>query len=142
MSEAMDYAMSLAQEHGVSSWLIALLMQEHGLHKGAFHDALALRYGWQPSNCACGAPITMEHAISCTKGGFHTHWHNDIRTLTANMLTEVCHEVGTQPHLQPFNGELLAKATAIRDNNARLDISASGFGGGSTEKAMFDIRVF
>ena len=58
------------------------------------------------------------------------------------MLTEVCQEVGTEPHLQPLKGEHLAKATAIRDNNARLDIAASGFWGESTEKAMFTIRVF
>ena len=68
------------------------------------------------------------HALSCTRSGFHTLRHNNIQNLTANMLTEVCHEVGTEPHLQPPNGEHLAKATAIRDNSARLDIAASGFG--------------
>ena len=57
------------------------------------------------------------------------------------MLAEVFHEVGTEPHLQPLSGEHLAKATAIRDNNARLDFAASGFWSGSTEKAMLDIRV-
>ena len=84
----------------------------------------------------------MEHALSCTRGGFHTLRHIDIRDLTANLLAGVCHEVGSEPHLQTLNGEHLAKATAIRDNNARLDIAASGFWGGSTERAMFDIRVF
>ena len=140
--------MSLAQGRGAWSWLTALPIQEHGfaLHKEAFRDALALHYGWQsshlPSNCACGASFTVEHALSCTRVGFHTLRHNDIRNLTATMLAEVCHEVGTEPHLQPLSGEHLAKATAIRDNNARLDIAASGFWGGSTEKEMFDIRVF
>ena len=38
--------------------------------------------------------------------------------------------------------EHLAKATAIRDNNARLDTAACGFWGESTERAMFNIGVF
>ena len=37
-----------AQEKGTSSWLAALPIQRHGfaLNKGAFWDAIALRYGW------------------------------------------------------------------------------------------------
>ena len=54
------------------------------------------------------------------------------------MICEVCIE----PKLQPLTGEHLNLASAIRDNNARLDISANGFWGGSSEKAMFDVRVF
>ena len=42
------------------SWLTALPLVDQGfaLHKGAFCDALSLRYGWQPqllpSHCICG----------------------------------------------------------------------------------------
>ena len=45
-------AMELAQEKGSSSWLSALPLEQYGLtlHKGAFRDALALRYGWTPAN--------------------------------------------------------------------------------------------
>ena len=134
----LQYAMSLTQEHGASSWLTALPIQEPGfaLQKGAFHDALALRYGWQPSHlpskCACEAPYIVEHALSSTRCGFHTLQHNNIRNLTTKLPTDVCHEVGTEPHLQSSNGEHFAKATAIRDNNARVNNAASGFGGGST----------
>ena len=43
-------AMDLAQERGASSWLTILPLEEFGLmitlHKGAFRDAIALRYGW------------------------------------------------------------------------------------------------
>ena len=56
------------------------------------------------------------------------------------MLAEVCHEVGAEPHLQPLSGEHLTKATAIRDNNARLLLLVV-FGVEGTEKAMFDIRA-
>ena len=41
-------AIDLASEKGASAWLTALPIEEHGfaLHKGAFRDALCLRYGW------------------------------------------------------------------------------------------------
>ncbi len=40
----------LSSEEGSSSWLTVLPLADQGfaLHKGAFHDALCLRYGWQP----------------------------------------------------------------------------------------------
>ncbi len=62
-------AMALAQEKGDSSWLTALPIEEHGftLHKSAFRDALALRYGWQltntPLTCACRKDFTLEHVL-------------------------------------------------------------------------------
>jgi len=51
LTTKLQMAVSLAQERGASSWLTALPVQEHGfsLHKTAFRDALALRYGWLPS---------------------------------------------------------------------------------------------
>jgi hypothetical protein len=97
--------MDLAQEKGASSWLSALPREEFGftLHKGAFRDALALRYGWPPSNtptsCACGASFTVEHALSCPKGGFPIIRHNEVRDLTANLMSEVCHDVRIEPDL-------------------------------------------
>ena len=58
------------------------------IHKGAFRDAIALRYGWLPSNipstCTCGKSFTVEHALSCPLGGFPSIRHNEIRDLTAN----------------------------------------------------------
>ena len=68
-------AIDLAKEKGSSTWLTALPLVEHGfaLHKGAFHDALALRYGWtpyeMPSMCTCGSKFSVEHVLSCAKGG-------------------------------------------------------------------------
>ena len=51
-SDNMKLAMDLAKEKGASSWLSVLPIDEFGffLHKGAFRDAVALRYGWQLPN--------------------------------------------------------------------------------------------
>ena len=114
---------------------------EHGfaLHKGAFHDALALRYGWipseMPSMCTCGSKFSVEHALSCAKGGFPSIRHNEIRNLTA---TEVCHDVCIEPGLQPVSNETLTGASANRQDGARLDIAANGFWGGTFERT----RIF
>ena len=65
-----------------------------------------------------------------------------MRDLTANLLSEVCNNVVTEPHLQPLSGETLQYKTANRDDNARLDIAANGFWGGRFERSYFDVRIF
>ena len=75
LSPALLLAMDLAQEKGSSSWLTSLPNREFGfsLHRGAFLDAMALRYNWQPAHlpthCACGSKFSIELALSCPKGG-------------------------------------------------------------------------
>ena len=116
------------------------------LHKSGFWDALALRYDWPlkdtPSSCTCGHQFSIEHALSCPTGGFPTICHNEVRDITASLLTEVCHGVSIEPHLQPLTGELLQYRTANVKDDTRLDIAADGFWGGRFEKAFFDVRVF
>ena len=117
-------AMDLARERGSSSWLTALPLEEHGfsLHKSAFIDALALRYGWVPSrsptSCACGANFTVEHALSCPRGGFPSIRHNEIRDITANLLSKVCNDVRVEPDLQELTTEVLSGRTAITTSGA------------------------
>ena len=43
--------------------------------------------------CTCLTNFTIEHALNCPRGGFPTLRHNEIRNLTGNLLTEVCHDV-------------------------------------------------
>ena len=66
-------------------------------------------------------------------------FHRFTRDITADLLSEVCHGVGTKPHLQPVTGE---HRTAIRDDDARLDVVAEGFWGGGQQRAFFDVQVF
>ena len=140
--------MTLAQEKGASSWLTTLPINEFGfaLHKGAFRDALALRYGWlplhAPTTCACGNSFTMEHILSCPKGRFPSIRHNEIRDITATLLSEVCHDVAIEPHLQALRGEAFPHATANIQDGARLDIVASRFWGGRFERTYYDVQVF
>ena len=60
LSDSLKHAVELAQENlkGASTWLTSLPLEEFGfsLHKRAFRDALALRYGWLPSNTPINGP--------------------------------------------------------------------------------------
>ena len=140
--------MELSQEKGASTWLTALPIDEHGfaLHKAAFRDSLSLRYGWplqnSPSHCTCGQPFSIEHALTCKTGGFPAVRHNEVRDITATRLTEVCHGVTIEPHLQPLSGESLSHRSAITEDGARLDVAMYGFWGGRFEKAFIVVRVF
>ena len=73
--------------------------------------------------------------MTCHMGGFPTIRHNDI---PATLLTEVCHNVATEPPLQPLTGETLTACSANTDDNARLDIRARGFWN-NYQDAFFDV---
>ena len=140
--------MELSQEKRASTLLTALPIDDHGfaLHKSAFKDALSLRYDWtlqnSPSHCSCSQAFSIEHALTCKTGGFPVVRHNEVRDITASLLSEVCYGVTIEPHLQSLSGETLSHRSAIIDDGARLDISIYGFWGGRFEKAFLDVRVF
>ena len=119
----------MAREKGASSWLCALTLQEHGfaLHKSAFSDALALRYGWSPTNlptsCSCGKGLFVEHAMSFPRGDFPTLRHKRSHCSTFDGDLFQC--VG----LQDLDGEVLSGASALRSDGARVGIAVDDFWG-------------
>ena len=71
-------------------------------------------------------------------GSFPIIRHNELRDFTASPPTEVCHNVATEPHLQPLkNGESMYLRSAITTGNAHVDICANGFWTGAQD-AYFD----
>ena len=139
---------SLQRSMEVATWLSMLPIQEHGfaLHKGAFRDAFCLRYGWQPnllpSTCVCGKTFSVEHALNCPCGGYPSIRHNELQDITATLLTEVCHSVGTEPGLQPLSGEFLKYKTANDADDARVDIVTENFWCRNRRKSYLDVKVF
>ena len=57
-------------------------------------------------------------------------------------MSEVCHNVGIEPLLQPLSGESLEYRSANREDGARLDVMSQGFWAGDRQCAFFDVRVF
>ena len=84
------------------------------------------RYDWDPSSlpqyCSCGAKFSVEHSFTCPNGGFPSLRHNEIRDLTANLLSEVCHDVQVEPNLQPISDEQFCQASLNTEEGALLDI--------------------
>ena len=61
--------------------------------------------------------------------------------MTANILHQVCNDVETLPCLLPVTNENLQYQSAIRGDEARLDIRAMGFWKKGQQEFM-DVRVF
>ena len=85
--------------------------------------------------------FVLQHALSCKKGGFVTIRRNQVRNITATLLNEICNDVQIEPQLQSLSGEHFDAKTANKHEDARLDISATGFCC-SGQKALLDVRVF
>ena len=81
--------LDLTAEKGASIWLNTLPIEEkrYALQLGDFRDALALRYCLPvknlPTNCVCGQPFNVEHAMICKTAGFVAQRHNGIRSFFA-----------------------------------------------------------
>ena len=83
LNEEEERMLELASEKGASNWLTTIPLERYNfdLNKGAFRDALNLRYGWKhkhlPSHCACNKPFSVDHALSCPIGGYPIIRHNE-----------------------------------------------------------------
>ena len=72
--------------------------------------------------------FSVEYSLLCPKDGFPTIQHSEIRDLTANLMSEVCHDVCIEPTLQPITG--LSDALAILQKMVLgyyIDVAPSGF---------------
>ena len=147
LDENQRHLSNIAQEKGVSNCLKAYPIsdQEYHLNKQQFWDCVYLRYGWRliniPSTCSCRSKMTIQHAMSCKKGGFSTIRHNDLRDLITNLLTEVCKDVDIEPQLLPVTGETFDNRTANTSNEVRVDIKSRGFWVRG-QQTFLDVRVF
>ena len=78
-------------------------------------DALVLSYGWTPTrvpvSCVRDSSFTVEHVLFCPRVGFPTLHNNEV-DVTANLVTEVGHDVRTGPDLQPPTGEVMGSQSA------------------------------
>ena len=69
----------------------------------------------------------IQYSMSCRKDGFISIQHNDLRDLTANVMSEVSKDTEIEPKLTPLYGEELQGRTSNNSNEARVDIRTRGF---------------
>ena len=70
-------------------------------------------------------PLSQLTMLWCPFGGFPTIRHNEVRDLTASLLTEVCHNVATEPSLQLITLETFSLVSASTTSDAHLDIKVA-----------------
>ena len=139
-------AVQQTRDKGASSWLNAIPIEEHGLalNKQGFGDSLCLRYNLPlpnlPSYYACGEMFTVNHALSCKKGGFVAQRHDTIRDLVTSHISKVCRNVETEPLLRLVDNEVFNLESTVTSREARLDMKAGGFWTPGVT-AFFDVRV-
>ena len=145
VKDDMKRNLEMAREKGAGAWLTALPIQALGyvLNRQEFRDSLCIRYGWKipktPLHCACGNKNTIDHALTCTKGGYVIMRHNQIRDLEAILLKDVCKDVKVEPELLPIgNRSVSSSNTSVK---ARIDVSAVGIWS-PMARTFLDVRVF
>ena len=81
-------------EAKTTSWLTTAVSSRDGLvlSKAEFMDNVCLRYGQPfksiPPKCdGCSADFTVQHALSCMKGGLVTQRHKEIRDRVGDMAS-------------------------------------------------------
>ena len=131
---------------GVSNWSL-LPITEFGfeLSKQPFWDSTKLRNGWedmQSTNiCPCGRKFDIQHSMNCKKFSFIYIQLNDLRDLTANMMSEVCKVTKIEVESTSLSGEELQGRKSNNSNEGREDIRTRDFWERG-QQAFFDIRVF
>ena len=132
MSRKSKRLLQLSTEKGVSNWLTTLPIVDYGfeLSKQKFRDSISLRYEWEISKLPTIIHVEANliyNIVWVAKKGFITIRHNDLRDLTAKIISEVCYNTEVEPKLIPLRGEDLSYQTANRSNKTRLDVRARGF---------------
>ena len=79
-----------------------------------------------PSRCCCGGKMDVQDTISCKRGGFVTIRNNDLRELSANLLSNVCNDKQIEPKLLPVTRENFSNRIATARTEVRLNIRSRG----------------
>jgi hypothetical protein len=108
-----------------------------------FRDALHLRYGMippnLPKNCdGCNAPFTIDHALTCNKGGLVIIRHNKLRDELASIAAAAFtpSQVTTEPLIYPAQtpqdtrhsqerGDILIRGFFDRARDCVIDVTIS-----------------
>ena len=132
------------------AWLTTMPNSLNGTELSAdeFKDNLRLRFGLCPTSLphrceGCNERFTVEHALSCPKGGLVLLRHNDLSaefgSLCAQALTNS--NVQREPLIHTSRDVVIAGAAGtLPDPDLRGDVGVDGFWVVGT-KAIFDIRV-
>ena len=132
------------------AWLTTMpnLLNGSALSAEEFGDGLRLRLGMQPTALpplcdGCGERFTIEHAMSCRKGGLILHRHNDLVTSWGQLCSQAhtTSSVSDEPLIQPSRNIPVEGTTRTEPSpELRGDLVVHGFWTRS-QTAIFDVRI-
>ena len=114
----------------MSNWLTVLPITEFGfeLSKQQFWDSdIVGKTCNLPPSCPCGSDFNIKRSMSCKKGGFTYIQLNDLRDLTADMMSEVYKDTEIEHKLKLLSGKEVQGTTSNNINKARIDIRTRSF---------------
>ena len=149
MPDRKQRAMKVSAENGASSWFSTLPIADHGFALSALRSLqrCPLTVLWLKSTSStislCLWPrLTIEHALSCSRGRVQSIRHNEIRDMTVDLMSEVCYGVSIELCLQAVTEEQLMHKSLNRNDGAHLDIVAKTFCGRDRQCTFFDVQIF
>ena len=132
------------------AWLTAMPNTLNGTDLSAdeFKDNLRLRLGLCPTSLphrceGCNERFTVEHAMSCAKGGLVLLRHNDIAAEWTSLCAQALSQsaVSAEPLIHSRRDVVQAGATGtLPEPDLRGDVGVHGFWAAGTQ-AIFDVRV-
>jgi hypothetical protein len=132
------------------AWLTTLPNTLNGsdLSADEFRDGVRLRLGLQPTalppRCdGCDERFTIDHAMSCRKGGLILQRHNDLVTTWGQLCGQALSPstVSDEPLIQPSRDLLMPGSTrTVPSPELRGDLAVHGFWT-KGQTAIFDVRI-
>jgi hypothetical protein len=143
-------ARRLQRSRETGTWITATPDRLNGTELSAeeFRDSLRLRFGLMPSflppRCdGCNERFTVEHAMSCKKGGLVVQRHNDVAAEWHHLCAQALQPsaVSDEPLIHAGRGVPNAGETGVEAAaDSRGDVAAHGFWRRGTT-AIFDVRI-
>ena len=120
MPDRKQRAMKVSAENGASSWFSTLPIADHGFALSALRSLqrCPLTVLWLKSTSStislCLWPrLTIEHALSCSRGRVQSIRHNEIRDMTVDLMSEVCYGVSIELCLQAVTEKQLMHKSPV-----------------------------
>jgi hypothetical protein len=140
----------IVRSASTGAWLTTLPNTLNGsdLSTEEFRDGVRLRLGLQPTalptRCdGCDERFTIEHAMSCRKGGLILHRHNDLVTTWGQLCGQAYtpSTVSDEPLIHPSRDlPVTGSNRTIPSPELRGDLAVYGFWS-SGQTAIFDVRI-
>jgi len=144
---ALARSLELNAEAGASIWLSSKPFSHLGfeVNRLEFMDAIRLRYNFEisdiPKTCECGKPNSVDHALSCSKGGYTILCHNTIRDTMAEIMNYAgLKAVQTEKLMLPCSGHNFHPSANVAED-ARMDVVCLGLWR-YQQLAYLDVRIF